>query len=337
MKTHPLFTLSESTSEQLFDLLDGTILGTNGAKYRHLDTRDKMAQCDRLLHLSLVRKERLLGSISFCRREPDWYIRYFAFASVMQGKGTIRSDRSGLLKSELQRFFNDVLEDESGKVVQSFYAYIDPKNTRSLWMSENFGFCTVGKISTQTFSRVYPRRSQNLQICEDWDDVKAEVESNYNTFAFYTAVQSEKGPFYVIRNEKGEIIAGCRFYTAHWQIERLPGRFGSLLTNLIPWIPGIRRILQPAHHAFIVPEAVFVKDNEPKLLEALFEGMLAAEGRNLLLWWTDERNPIYQHVKEKVRWGLSHRLMGVHQANVVVRGKMPREDQPVYCVGLDFI
>lgn len=337
MKIHPLFTFSEETDQKLLDLLDDTVLGTNGARYRHLDTKEKMAECDRLIHLSMERNERVLGNISFCRRESNWYIRYFAFASVVQGSGTKKSDRSGLLKLELEQFFSNVLHGESGQMVDSFYAYIDPNNTRSLWMSENFGFQTLGRICTQTFSRIRPKRPANLELCELWDEVKPEIEKNYGKFAFYTSVQACKGPFYVLRNEQNEIVAGARFYTANWEIERLPGRFGALLTRLIPWIPGVRKIVRPSNHAFLVPEGVFVKDNDPHLLEQLFEGMLAAEKKHLLLWWTDEHNPVYRAVKDKVNWGLSHRMMGVHHANAVVRGKMPDADQPVYCIGLDFI
>lgn len=337
MNIHPLFTLSESTSAQLIGLLDETTLGTNGARYRHLDTREKMASCDRLLHLSMERNGRLLGNISFCRRESNWYIRYFAFAQALQGAGTKKSKRDGLLKQELEKFFAAVLKGEAEEEVHAFYAYVDPKNTRSLWMSENFGFRSAGRISTQTFSRIRPKKQAAVEYARDWTMFQPHSAEAYRDFAFYTEVQACKGPFYLLRSPEGEVLAGARFYTAHWAIERLPGKFGALLTRLIPWIPGVRKILQPLHHSFLVPEAVFAKDHDPKLLEQLFEGMLAAEGRNLLLWWTDERNPLYVYAKDGVRWGLSHRLMGVHHAQVMVRGDLPDENRPVYCVGLDFI
>jgi len=246
-----------------------------------------------------------------------------------------------LLKGELKEFFAAVFAGEYGEKVESFYAYIDPKNVRSVWMSENFGFQTVGHIATQTFSRVRPKTSAEVQLLTDWNEISVLQTERFGQQNFYTAIQARKGPWYVLRNTSGEIVAGARLYHAHWQFQRLPGKWGGLLTRWMPWIPGMHKIIRPANHQFLVPEGVFARNNNPLLLTQLFEGMLAAENKNLLLWWVDEQDELYAATRAKMKWGLLHRVIGVHRANVVCLRPdgiySQLRDQSTYTIGLDFI
>src|SRR3989338_3659132 len=275
MALHPAFQLDEESSEALLELLEQTVLGTNGARYRHLDTVEKIKECDNLLHLSLERGGKLQGNISFCRRQANWCIRYFAFAESSQASGTEKASRrrDGLLKRELREFFSAVFAGEYGEKVAAFYAYIDPKNVRSIWMSENFGFQTIGHIATQTFSRVRPKASTQVQLLSDWKEIAEVHAAHFGRQNFYTAVQAQKGPWYVLRTLSGEIVAGARFYQARWQFQRLPGKWGGVLTRWMPWIPRMRKIIRPNDHQFLVPEGVFARNHDPRLLEQLFEGM----------------------------------------------------------------
>lgn len=165
MSLSSLFKIRYEASPQLLDLLSKTTLGTNGAKYKHLDTRKRILEADDPLYLSLERKGRLIGNITLCRRGSMWYIRYFAFDSIFQTgskqKSTGRSN--SFLKREIGSFFDEVFEGaHSVEKPDSFYAYIDPKNDRSKWMSTNFGFQTVGHLATQTFSRINPKSSDKI-------------------------------------------------------------------------------------------------------------------------------------------------------------------------------
>ncbi len=342
MGLNPLFKLSEKHTPALIELLDSVVLGTNGAHYRHLDTAEKIAECDNIIHLSMERHEKVIGNISFCRRERHWYIRYFAFADNFQSGGKRKSNvrQSNFLKRELERFFSEVFAGEYGPSIDSFYAYIDPNNEKSLWMSESFGFETIGCVATQTFSRISPRKSRHVEQLESWEEVKAIVRGNYSNYAYYFETQTSRSPHYVIRDENSEIIAFAKVAKANWEIKRLPGKIGGLLTRIIPFIPGLRKIIRPKRHTFIVPEAVFVKDNDPKLLSELFEGILHAENKNLIIWWVDETDRLYMDCKSTVQWGMLHSLVGVNKANVVCK-RNPSASQwkesPVFTAGIDFI
>lgn len=342
MKLHPLFQLREEATPQLIELLESVTLGTNGAHYRHLNTRERIKAADHAIHLVMERNNRALGNVSFCRRDKTWYVRYFAVDRVMQGTGKKKSKGSGgKLKQEIQRFFDEVIgSEEPFGAVDSFYAYIDPNNEKSLWMSENFGFQTKATIATQSFSRSRVSKKTDVQRVNHWEEVADLLRSEFKDYQYYFEHYLKQGPFYMLRDNAGEIIACAKATKATWAIERLPGKLGGILPKVIPFVPGLRKIIRPKKHSFLVPEAVFVKNNDPKTLELLFEGMLSIEEEHLLLWWVDVIAPLYQSVKSEVRWGMLHKVIGVNKANLVVK----HNDQfqfdnsiPVYTCGFDFV
>lgn len=341
MKLSPLFKLREQATPELLRLLNSVTLGTNGAKYKHLNTDERILEADNPLHLSLERNEKILGNITFCRREEDWYIRYFAFDQGIQSGGVKKSrGKSGFLKKELDAFFNQMLHGDSLGKVDSFYAYIDPKNEKSLWMSENFGFEAKASIATQTFSRTKLKPKTSVTKALYWTEVAPIFRENFGDHNYYFEAQLAKGPFYGIKNASGEIIALAKTTNATWKIERLPGKLGGFLTKIIPYIPSLRKIVRPNNHQFVVPEAVFIKNNHPELLQELFEGILYHEKRNLILWWVDETNSLYTAVSEKLKWGLLHKIIGVHQVSLVIRNSEENEydnSKPVYTSGFDFV
>lgn len=322
MRISPLFQLRNQPTEGIIDLLTSTTLGTNGARYKHLDTPTRIFEADNPLFLSMERNEQVLGNVTFCRRDGHWYIRYFAFRNFVQGGDQKKkTDRSNsLLKRELRAFFDQVFAGEGlEQPVRSMYAYIDPANDRSKWMSENFGFQPVARLATQSFSRVYPKVSERHAIIEDWEVLKDKAEEVFGTMNFYTTAHCSKPPFHAIKDSNGDLLAFARFTEVHWEIVRLPGRFGKTLTKIIPFIPVLRKLIRPKHHHFLVPEMVWCKEQNPALLDELFSSALSSMNLNLVLWWVDEKDALYQRVKDKLSWGPLHKLIGVNPVDVVER------------------
>jgi len=342
MKLSSIFTVRENYSQGILDLLEETTLGTNGAKYKHLDTSERIKEADSPLFLSIERNEKTMGNITFCRRGKHWYIRYFAFKSFLQGSDKKISNEKGnsFLKRELGNFFNQAFEN-SEFPLESMYAYIDPKNDRSKWMSENFGFETIAQLATQSFSRIHPKKSNRLTMVYDWNEIRHLVQDTYGSFQYYFETHCSKPPFYALRNEKQEIIAFARAINVHWEIVRMPGKMGGLLTKLIPFIPLLRKIIKPKNHEFLVPEIVWSHNSDPKILNELFEAMLADQQLNLILWWTDLRNPIYKELKSKMNWGILHKIIGVTNVDVVQRRNpnvtSMKKNAPVFVTSFDMV
>jgi hypothetical protein len=343
MPLNPIFKIREQVTESIIRLLEQTTLGTNGAKYKHLDTSRRIHESDNPLFLTLERNDKVLGNITFCRREKDWYIRYFAFHSLAQaGEKKKKEDKgNSLLKRELNQFFDDCFTGKTdGNKVRSMYAYIDPKNDRSIWMSANFGFHVIRQLATQSFSRVKPQASDRLEHLYNWEEIKELVESNYGDHGYYINTHASKAPFYVLRNEFGEIIACTRVTKVNWQIVRMPGKLGGILTKAIPFVPVLRKLIRPDHHTFLVPEIVCIKNNDPKILDELFSSILERERLNLILWWIDSREPLYVNVKNKMDWGLLHKLIGSTPVDVVQKtanNEVLFNDRPVFVTAWDMV
>ncbi|MDX2362523.1 MAG: hypothetical protein QNK23_17070 [Crocinitomicaceae bacterium] len=344
MGLHPSFKLRERHTPELLELLDAAVLGTNGAHYRHLDTAEKLEEVDKPLHLTFERNNKPTGNVTFCRRDQHWYVRYFAFSSAFQSSGKKKSKvkQSGFLKKELNTFFENAFNGEHAETpVDSFYAYIDPNNEKSLWMSETFGFETIGKVATQTYSRIRPKPSERLVEINDVEEVRTMVEEKFSQYQFYFDAHIFNSPMYGLKDENGEIIAFAKMSKAEWEIKRLPRRMGRVLVKIIPFIPGLNKLIRPKCHSFLVPEAVIAKNNDPQLLDELFQAILNSQKEHLMIWWVDEKNHLYSTVKSKVKWGLLNKLIGVNQAHVVQRHnpttKLSASNTPIYTSGIDFI
>jgi hypothetical protein len=342
MNVTPPFVLRDNYSEEVLKLLKTVTLGSNGARYKHRHIEKRISKLYKPLYLNIERNKSVLGNITLCRREVGWYVRYFAMDSSFQSPVSAKKQsksKKNTLKNKISSFFEEVFEEENAPPL--LYAYIDPRNERSLWMSHNFGFYTAAKIATQTFSRIRPKAKNDVAHSKELTFIRSKVEQlnknkplyfDYHTFNTDT-------PFYVL-TKNGKTVALAKTHQAEWVIERLPGRRGNLLVNIIPFVPGVRKVVRPNAHKFTVVDSVWVIENDKNLLEELFEGILEKEQKNTLVWWVDQKEELYKAVKETVNWGLLHKINGVHQVDLVVKYKDKSKqtfESPTYVTGFDFI
>lgn len=339
-----MFQIRREPTESIIQLLDKVTLGTDGAHYRHLDTREKIHEADSPLYYSLERNGRAIGNITLCERSNDWYLRYFAFDPMIQGAGKKRSkgSKENRLKKEVVSFLDRLFKGEfSEDPARSVYAYIDPKNQKSLWMSEAFGFKFARSVYTQSYSRVSPKRSERLVSDLSWDQLEDRIRAQYNNYSYFYPVQTGKGPFFGLVDENKELIACLKVTKAEWEISRLPGKAGGFLVKILPYIPVLNKLIRPKHHRFLVPDAIWVKDNDPATLNELLEGVLSAEGENLMLWWVDPSDDLYSAVQNKMKWGLIHKIIGINEAHLVVLGDenvlTETKSKPHFVSGFDFV
>lgn len=333
----PPFSTRTKHSAQIVKLLKAVTLGSNGARYKHRKIEKRIELLYKPLYLNLSIREKLIANVTFCRRDSDWYIRYFAFDQVFQSakQGKRRKNKEGKIKTQLRLFFDNALEDPEGPV--QFYAYVDPKNQRSQLFSESLGFKTAATIATQTFSRLKPK-NKNVEKLQDKNQIKDLINDEFNQRPFFHPYQSFNGtPFYVLK-EKGEIVAFAKSHDAEWKIERLPGKYGTLLTRILPLIPVINKIIRPNSHKFTVIDSVWVKNQSAQYFEQLAEGILASEQHNVIHWWVDRKDETWKALSNSVKWGLIHKINGVHNVNLITKSKDKKAlEGPAYISGFDFI
>ena len=208
-------------------------------------------------------------------------------------------------------------------------------------MSENFGFESVTEITTQTYSRTKPKKSTRLVELK-WEDISHLVEEGFSNYNYFYHTQTAKPPIYGIKDENGKILAAAKVSIANWEIKRLPGKMGGILTKMIPYIPVINKLIRPKSHRFIVPEAVFAINNDSELVEELFDGILQKENLNVIIRWIDVKDHLYRSLRSEVKWGLLDKLVGASKAHVVQKWNPNKEreydnSKPVFTAGFDFI
>lgn len=329
------FEQSESISPDLVRLFENTVLGTNGAKYKHLDVAQSVAHTDHPLSFSLRRNTQLLANITFCKRPFGLYLRYFTFDQRFQSTGKARVNPKSSIKREIESVFQDITARFPG-TENYCYAYIDAKNVRSKWMSETFGFKTKAKLATQSFSRIWPKQEPSLKEETMNQELFAYIEKQYAHYAAYFTHFFENGSVYSIFNQQGERLAFAQFHKVRWEIQRLPGKFGGLQVRILPYIPFLNKLIQPKEHTFLVPDVVCNPSGDIKDVQRLYEAVLAEEKLHTILWWNDTRDKLYQKAQTVFSWGLLHKVIGAAEVDVVVRGEFEPKT-PVFIAAFDMV
>lgn len=317
MEIEAPFIVRREATKSLLDLLEKTPLGTRGAVYWHLNTEEIIQGLKEAIYISLERHENCVCNITFCNRNGHQYIRYFAFDRIFQTSKKGRKPSSNRnFKLKVAKMF----ENELCSTSQSFYAYIEPRNDRSHWMRENFGFVKAGQIQTQTFSRIHPQKSSRVvEIVTNEDQLS--MLSSFKDEVFFTPSSLSRMRYYELKNEEGKTLASCRAQLANWKIEQMGGVFGKILPRLIPFLPFVNKLIRPKDFSFVVVDAVFVDSIKPEKLSELLEGVLAEYQKTVLFWWTDEKNPLLRQVQSKLKWGLIDKFIGRPKVDLVVKTK----------------
>lgn len=334
------FTQSKVPPNDLCDLLSRTTLGTNGARYQHLDTPDRLKEMDNPLYLSLIRNNKTIANVTFCKRNVGWYVRYFAFDGHFQSIKTNKTNtrKSSFLKKELKQFFLDRLNVND---TNQFYAYVDAENERSIRMTETFGFKRIAQLETNSFSRIRPKCKLQLATLKDKAAIKSLVLPVFQSKRFFTPyhILNSKGSFYAVY-QNNEVVAFGKFYKANWKIHALPGKNGQILVKILPFIPIINRVINPERFSFLVPEAVWIRDNNKELLSNFFESVLQKEKHKTIMWWNASNDSLLNAVKSQIKWGLLSKLSKPKKVDLVALSQSDdtgNQKDEIYTVGIDFI
>jgi hypothetical protein len=315
-RIHPLIKHDVVPSEALIDLLKNTLIGSEGTLYQLLDTPTKIVKLKNSHFFSLVRADKLLGTFTICKQEINllgrthnsYYIRYVAFDAKFQG-----GLKKGKSDGGLHRFFKDFFETSTFDPAQTnygksiYWAYIDPDNLRSINLNNRLGFEQIGSFKTTVFSRVNPKNKLVKRIKpEDKSEVLKLVSSFYDSFQFFTTESLFFDDNYFVLRVNGELVCGIQANPVQWKIKSLPGLTGRILIKIAPYIPRIRKLIQPNNHRFLATEGLFWKDGFEHKLADLFEGVLAFTGHHSLLIWSDCEHNFLENIE--VKWGFIQKM-----------------------------
>ena len=311
------FVQQDWPSEAVKTIIKNTVLGSNGARYRHLKALEQLKKLDNPLYFSLMAKESCLGNITLCQRKDSLYLRYFTFHDRFQASlnsNKREKSRRSPLKEHVSEFLNSLTPEKK----QAIYAYIEPDNIRSMNMAKEFGFSPKANIAMFHFSRRFPKESRQFKILT-FDEAIPFIRSQYGNQTYY--FENPKSGTYAAWIINNEIVLISRFHEACWEIQSMKGRFGKVLIKALPWLPYVNKLITPARNEFSAFDS-FVSLNPSinrKEVNAFLAAALAHFHVHHMMHWVDESSPQSQYL-ESIRWGLLHRIIGKSEIHLVVKG-----------------
>lgn len=319
------------------ELLHNTTWGTEGgARYLHFNTRERITKQLDPQFLTLHKGERLLGILGFSRRElrqpsgvtEAFYIRYLSMMSSFQRQNpsaaSSRKRSDGLVKKMVGRLMSKPQEMNvipgTGPESAMFYAFVELENERSIEMTQAMGFEQVGKFSTIIFSRFNPKRDANVEYLqpEDLAEVKERTSEFYKDHALYSDHNIFREGINLVYRDGGEIVAGIKAHSCHWQMVGMPGLSGKLIMGLLPKIPFMNRLFNPNAFKFAAFEGLWFKPGYETRLFELMESALVELKLNTAMIWVDRKCPL-DPVLRSGHLGILQHLNSDVPANVVAR------------------
>ena len=240
MTSFQLLQIKRKPDHDVIELLEENVIGTPGESmlYRHKNVRSKVITIPDAYFANLSIRNRLYGTICLSKRNvyiqgkqhQVFYLRYFTFREkfrTINPKDHKRKTPSKI-REEIAKLMNGEGLDYHEEL--TLYAYVDPENTRSKRLIEEFGFIIMGKFHTIPFSRFFPKYYHLVEKLKetDFDQVKKQLLDFYQREQLVSFEQLfSRGELFVIRKD-GEIICGVQAIFDSWEILDLPGIVESL-------------------------------------------------------------------------------------------------------------
>ncbi len=317
------------------ELLANTIWGTEGGtRYQHTGTREKIKLLNNPYYLELKLRGKTIGVGNFCQRffetyaegMQSYYIRYFSIfdkfksknASPKAGKG------NGYIKQQVRSIFDKGHFESTNDVQEAlFYAYMELENERSVKVCNEFGFIPARQFSTLIFSRLYPKVSKNVVLCEsdvDRKEVGKRLKLFYANHSCYesNSLFNNKSTYYLLK-QGDEIIAGVQATPILWIIKEMTGISGKLIKKLAPYTPFLSKLFNPNNYRFLAFEQLFYKKGMEHRLNELLESVCALNGYHVGMTWADNKSDLYQNLRYHLKLGLLDKINADVPADIIVK------------------
>lgn len=284
--------VSAQVDERAVALLQQTTYGTEGVRYRQTGQETKIHQLNNPYFFHLYWRHELIGLYCLDQRPvgfPDtsvsgYYGRYLAVRENVQGKGY-----GQLLKTTAIDYIG-----QNVSAPYLFYSYIEAKNTRSMAASLKENFMSVAQIKTFMFRRFSPKIDARFKVASLTHPAQALmlVQNQYAGYGFQNFLNINYQNQYFTLEEDGHVLAGVQANPIFWTLVHIPGKLGPLIKYVAPFVPGLRRFINPSRQAFVALEGVYVQNGRTELLPILLESVLAHFNLHTAMWQIDEKDPL---------------------------------------------
>lgn len=333
--------VEQDPGQDIVDHLENTVIGTPGRLlYRLTGVEKKIRSLGTCYFLVLRKLSRLIGTIGLVPRttssqdalHKSWYIRYFSIKAPLRTKihkkedyGNKSSPGDNILKDSIKDYFYEphrMLGKISDKNQKTFiYAYIESDNIRSKIFSDLMDFQTIRNFTTILFSRIKPGIHPEVQRIreEEKPEMLKLLRGFYKGYNMYTEQYLFYENNYYLLKLKNEIVSGIQANPERWEIKKMPGFRGKILFDIIPRIPGIKRIFNPQNFRFAAIEGIYYKEGYEKYLLPLFESVCALTKTRFALIWLDTHSPLIKTIDKLGHHGLPGKFIKRIKANIIIK------------------
>jgi hypothetical protein len=119
----------------------------------------------------------------------------------------------------------------------------------------------------------------------------------------------------------------------------MAGMGGKILLNALPYIPILKRLINPQKHDFIAIEGIFIETGADELLYPLIEGVLHHFSVTSTLIELDSKSSILEIFKKKQNLGLLNVFKNEIKTHVMIKSfnnKTPIPQGEAYVSSFDF-
>lgn len=351
---------SENYTPEILDLLKKTLWGTPGnTQYKHLGTEKTIADIKSPEYFSLQRNGKLLCTVCLSGRKVNIgeneyqgsYVRYLASNTSIQGNVERQSslhnkEHNGMIKSFMEKVFSQgMIPVSDDEIKPLYYGFVESDNEQSLKLCSCFGFHSVRKLTTLLFSRFFPSPSLKVRKARqsEFGEIKEKVRRQYSNHNFLYFEYLFYNDNYFVAEENGKIVAGVQANPMSWSFKNLPGISGKILLKILPHIPLMKKLFNPAKFDFSAMEGIFFEEGYEWILDELFETVLFTQRRNTAMIWMDTGCPVLKDIKKKCKLGIMNVLNSTGSGEIIVRSDSLSEaeikvlkNNPMYLSCFDF-
>ena len=332
-------TVGQTFDGSVVALLKKTTYGTKGPKYQHTGQKVKLEDIKNPLFFTLRKQEETIGFYCLCEREIGvgtgkylgYYGRYLAVDENCQGNGYGK-----LLKKVAIEYV-----ETNYKSPSILYSYIEENNTKSLIISQKIGFISITTLGTIIFSRLYPKADYRvarigLQELSELLE-KLELQNAHTILRTFENINYQNN--YFVLKENGKIVAGLQANPARWKIIEMEGFGGKILLKVLPYIPILKRLINPEKYEFLAIEGIFLETYSNEYLYPLIEGVLHHFSMTSALFELDSKSQILNLFNERGHLGLLNAIKKEVKTHVMTKSfnnELPISNGEAYVSSFDF-
>lgn len=271
-------------------LLEKTVFGSDGLRYRRLDIADQLARLPDATFLELRRKETLIGTYALASATLEFGATRFSGIY----RGLLALDESAQGRGLGQYFLETTyrwLDEQVRDRPTLSWGCIESNNRRSLALLRSLGAGSLGTLQSMIAYRQWPRARVAIEELTAPTTIESAMLQSYDDCGL-RFVGKTKAPLYAV-TDGDEIIAGARANLTHVDMMSSGSGWDFIYDKLLRRVPAARRRYDPKNFRYLRLSDVVIKAGHERVWGDLLSTLLARHEAHMAMFLLDTRSRTY--------------------------------------------